>query len=244
MSRIVERGVRMSEKKVVVITGAGTGLGAALVKRFAELDYHVCLLGRRESALREVVAKYQLEASSVYSMDVSKRSDVVSVMSQILEAFGRVDVLVNNAGVGYFAQAELITDEQIDQMIDINLKGTIYCTQEVLPNMRERDAGSILNVISTAGLTGKATEAVYCASKFGVRGFTESLLVELADTNVRVLGAYMGGMKTDFWDGIYESESIQQLMDPEDVADIIMANVTTRTNLNVDQVVIKNRIVG
>ena len=90
----------------------------------------------------------------------------------------------------------------------------------------------------------KATEAVYCASKFGVRGFTESLLVELADTNVRVLGAYMGGMKTNFWDGIYESESIQQLMDPEDVADIIMANVTTRTNLNVDQVVIKNRIVG
>ena len=113
----------MSEKKVVVITGAGTGLGAALVKRFAELDYHVCLLGRRVSALREVVAKYQLEAASVYSMDVSKRSDVVSVMSQILEAFGRVDVLVNNAGVGYFAQAELITDEQIDQMIDINLKG-------------------------------------------------------------------------------------------------------------------------
>lgn len=231
-------------KKVVVITGAGTGLGAALVKRFADLGYHVCLIGRRESALQEVVATFGLESVSVHPLDVSKHGDVVRVFGEILASYGQVDVLVNNAGVGYFAQAELITEDQIDQMIDINLKGTIYCTQEVLPNMRERDAGSILNVISTAGLTGKATEAVYCASKFGVRGFTESLLVELADTNVRVLGAYMGGMKTDFWDGIYERDSIQQLMDPEDVADIIMANVTTRTNLNVDQVVIKNRIVG
>ena len=167
----------MSEKKVVVITGAGTGLGAALVKRFAELDYHVCLLGRRESALREVVVKYQLEAASVYSMDVSKRSDVVSVMSQILEAFGRVDVLVNNAGVGYFAQAELITDEQIDQMIDINLKGTIYCTQEVLPNMRERDAGSILNVISTL----KEREQEVVKLRYGLENNNKMTLEEIGN---------------------------------------------------------------
>lgn len=232
------------DKKVVVITGAGTGLGASLVKRFADLGYHVCLIGRRESALKEVVNKFELAKFSVYSLDVSKRGQVSEVFSEILAAHGHVDGLVNNAGVGYFAKAELLTDEQIDQMIDINLKGTIYCAQEVIPSMRERDIGTIMNVISTAGLEGKAMEAVYCASKFGVRGFTESLLVELGDSNVRVLGAYMGGMKTDFWDGIYERDSIGHLMDPEDVADILMANVMTRTNLNVDQVVIKNRIVG
>ena len=232
----------MSEK-VVVITGAGTGLGASLVKRFADLEYHVCLLGRRKSALKEVVTKHALENYSVYAMDVSKRGQVSDVFTEILEVHGQIDVLVNNAGVGYFDKAELITDEHIDQMIDINLKGTIYCTQEVIPSMRERDAGTIVNVISTAGLEGKDTEAVYCASKFGVRGFTESLVVEMAKTNIRVLGAYMGGMKTDFWDGIYERDSLGHLMDPADVADIIMANALTLTNLNVDQVVIKNRIV-
>lgn len=232
-------------KKVAVITGAGTGLGAALVKRYADLGYHVCLIGRRQSVLEEVVNKYELAGqSTIYSLDVSKRSQVSEVFTAILSEHRQIDVLVNNAGVGYFDKAERITDEQIDQMIDINLKGTIYCAQEVIPSMRERNLGTILNVISTAGLEGKDTEAVYCASKFGVRGFTESLLVELADTNVRVLGAYMGGMKTNFWDGIYEPGSIGHLMDPEDVADIIMANATTRTNLNVNQVVIKNRIVG
>lgn len=230
-------------KKVVVITGAGTGLGASLVKRFAALDYHICLIGRRVETLKEVIAKYQLANHSTYSLDVSKRGQVSEVFSEILEEHGQIDVLVNNAGVGYFDKAELITADQIDQMIDINLKGTIYCTQEVIPSMRERNSGTIINVISTAGLEGKDTEAVYCASKFGVRGFTESLLVELADTTIRVLGAYMGGMKTDFWDGIYERDSIGKLMDPEDVADIIMANALMRTNLNVDQVVIKNRIV-
>lgn len=231
-------------RKVAVITGAGTGLGASLVKRFADLEYHVCLVGRRKNTLKEVVSKYELANYSVYSLDVSKRKQVSDIFTEILEVHGQIDVLVNNAGVGYFAKAELITADQIDQMIDINLKGTIYCAQEVIPSMRERDVGVILNVISTAGLQGKDTEAIYCASKFGVRGFTESLLVELGDSNVRVLVAYMGGMKTDFWDGIYERESIEHLMDPEDVADILMANVLTRRNLNVDQVVIKNRIVG
>lgn len=102
------------------------------------------------------------------------------VFTESLEVHGQVDVLVNNASVGYFDKAELITGDQIDQMIDIDLKETIYCAQEVNLSMRERGTGTILNAISTAGLENKDTEAVYCTSKFGVSGFTETLLVELA----------------------------------------------------------------
>src|SRR5699024_8099514 len=113
------------------------------------------------------------------------------------------DILINNAGLGVFKLTEHIDNNAIDDMIDINLKGTIYCTQAVLLRMKEKNEGTIVNVISTAGLEGKVNESVYCASKFGVKGFTESLLVELQDSAVKVLAAYMGGMKTPFWDSIY-----------------------------------------
>ena len=125
-------------------------------------------------------------------------------------------------------------------MIDINLKGTIFCTQEVLADMKESNSGSILNIVSTAGLEGKETESVYCASKFGTRGFHESLVVELKDTDIHVFGAYMGGMATEFWDGILDESITAGLMDPEDIADIIYHNASLRKNLNVEQVVIKN----
>ena len=108
--------------------------------------------------------------------------------------------------------------------------------------MKERNSGTIIQVISTAGLTGKVTESVYCASKFGARGFTESLVKEVADTDIHVLAAYMGGMKTNFWDDIYEEDEITHLMEPDDVADIILANVKPRKNLTVPEIVIKNHI--
>ena len=148
--------------------------------------------------------------------------------------------LLMNAGVGYFEMAEDLAMEQVDQMIDINLKGTIFCTQQVLADMRARDEGTVINVVSTAGLEGKVTESVYSASKFGVKGFTESIVKELADTNIHVHGIYMGGMKTPFWDGIIEEENTGGLMDPHDVADIILANTAIRKNINVPSVVIKN----
>lgn len=228
------------EKKVVVITGAGSGLGASLASKYAEMDYHVCLIGRTEKRLVETANTLSSNHYSIYSLDVSSKDEVAHVFQSIREEIGPIDILINNAGLGFFDLAENITEEAVHKMIDINLKGTIFCTQEVIPEMKERNTGIIANIISTAGLEGKATESVYCASKFGVRGFTESLLVELKETNIRVFGAYMGGMKTEFWDGIYEESEIQHLMKPEDIADIIIHNIEARKNLNVSQVVIKN----
>lgn len=104
----------------------------------------------------------------------------------------------------------------------------------------KNNEGTIANVISTAGLEGKVNETVYCASKFGVRGFTEGLLAELKDTKIQVFGAYMGGMRTDFWNDILTEEQTKHLMDPNDVADIIVNNIKKRDKLNVEQVIIKN----
>lgn len=228
------------EAKHVVITGAGSGLGASLALKYSEMGYHVTLLGRTVSKLRHIADKMNTENVSVYTIDVSSAEEVSNVFAEIKEESGKIDVLVNNAGVGIFDDAENISTDAVDQMIDINLKGTIYCTQAVLPEMKERNEGTIIQVISTAGLTGKTSESVYCASKFGARGFTESIIKELNETDIHVLAAYMGGMKTSFWDDIYTKEEIQHLMDPDDVADIILANVKARKYLTVPEIVIKN----
>lgn len=227
--------------KVVVITGAGSGLGASLAKKYSELGAHVCLLGRTKSKLDQT-AETLTQSHSIYEVDVTSKSEVAKVMQSIKEAVGPVDLLINNAGVGAFDLAENIGEESVHNMIDINLKGTIFCTQEVLPDMKQRNQGLIVNVVSTAGVEGKVNETVYCASKFGVRGFTESLAIELRDTEIRVLGAYMGGMKSPFWDGIYKPEQTKHLMDPDDVADIIIENTKPRASLSVTEVIIKNKI--
>lgn len=230
----------MMEKKVVVITGAGSGLGASLARKYAEMGDHICLIGRTEDKLVRTANTLTRDDYSIYPLDVTSKENVAQVFQEIKEKVGPIDVLIDNAGIGVFDLAEDIEETAVHQMIDINLKGTIYCTQEVLPHMKQRNSGVIANIISTAGLEGKSTESVYCASKFGVRGFTESLLVELQDTDIHVFGAYMGGMKTEFWDGIFEESVTAGMMDPEDIAEIIIHNLKLRKQLNVDKVVIKN----
>lgn len=230
----------MTKSKHVVITGAGSGLGASLAYKYNELGHHVTLIGRTEEKLAQVAKTFQHSTYSLYTLDVSSASDVQTVFTQLSKDVGPVDILVNNAGLGYFDLAENIPEKHIHQMIDINLKGTIFCTQQVLPTMKEKQAGSIINIISTAGVEGKVDESVYCASKFGVQGFTESLLKEVVDTNVHVHGIYMGGMNTHFWGDELADQNETGLMDPDDVADIVILNTQERSNMNIPKIIIKN----
>jgi uncharacterized protein len=235
------RGRKFVDKKIAVITGAGSGLGASLSKKYSYMGYYVCLLGRTRKKLEQVASKLS-QSYSIYEVDVASKTKVEQTFTAIEKEVGDVDLLINNAGVGVFDLAENITEESVHQMIDINLKGTIFCAQAALTRMKKLSKGMIINVVSTAGLEGKVSESVYCASKFGVRGFTESITLELKDTPIRVFGAYMGGMNSEFWDGIYTKEQTKNLMDPDDVADIIIENTKAKRNLAVTEVVIKNKI--
>lgn len=224
------------DMNVIVITGAGSGLGSSLAKKYSDLGYHVCLLGRTQTKLIRT-AEILSHSHSIYEVDVSSKRDVEKVMQLIKEEVGEIDLLINNAGVGVFDLTENLSEESIHQMIDINLKGTIFCTQAVLNDMKKRDRGYIANIVSLSGKRGKITESVYSASKFGARGFTESLALELEDTGIRVFGAYMGNMKTELWEGAMTEETY---MEPDDVADIIMESIKPRKNMLVQEVVIKD----
>jgi short-subunit dehydrogenase len=226
--------------QIACITGAGSGLGATLAQQLSEKGYHICLTGRNTDKLDRIASTLQGDFS-IYALDVSSHEQVTKVFNKVKEEHGQLDLLINNAGVGVFDLTESLTEDNVHQMIDINLKGTIFCTQAVVNEMKQRNQGTIVNIVSTAGLEGKVTESVYCASKFGVRGFTESLQLELEDTEIRISGVYMGGMNTNFWDGILDEDITNQLMDPKDIAGIILANIAQRKHINVSDVVIKNK---
>ncbi|SNZ10198.1 Short-chain dehydrogenase [Terribacillus aidingensis] len=220
----------------VVITGAGSGLGASLAKKYSDSGYHVCLLGRTKTKLLRT-AETLSNDYSIYVVDVSSKKDVARVFQLIKEEAGPIDLLFNNAGIGVFDLAKNISEESVHQMIDINLKGTIFCTQEVLHDMIERNQGAIVNIVSLSGKRGKATESVYSASKFGVRGFTESIKDELKDTGIKVFAAYMGNMKTALWG---EEDIEEKYMHPDDVANIIIDMMKPRKHIAVDEVMIRN----
>ena len=221
--------------ETVVITGAGSGLGAELALRFSGAGRHVCLLGRNRSKLESVAGKLQ-GTCSIYEADVSVRASVRNVMDKILSDRGSIDILVNNAGVGTFKNFEELSDEEIDCMIDINLKGAIYCTREVITGMKKR-GGVLLNIISNSGINAKETETVYSASKFGLRGFAQALEQELEDTDVRIMSVYMGNMKTGLWAN-NDAGNQKGFLDPGDVADLIMSNLVHLKNMGVREIMI------
>jgi len=184
--------------KKILVTGAGSGLGAELSKYYAEEKNHIILVGRTIEKLEKVANIITQKGASAECMvcDISNIDSVKELEKRISQNHTSIDYLINNAGVGFFGPIEKLNIHEMNMMIDINVKGTIMITQALLPYINER----ILNIISTAGLMGKAYEAAYAASKFAIRGFTESLQKELIDTRLKISAVYMGGMDTPFWD--------------------------------------------
>jgi short-subunit dehydrogenase len=187
--------------KTILITGAGTGLGKELALAYAQKGNRIILVGRTQSNLNEVSGMIEKTNGSAITTtcDISDSSVVEKLLSRLNET-EKIDQVINNAGIGFFGPLQEISADEINQMIDTNVKGTIYVTKAILPTFLERNAGKIMNIISTAGLRGKVHETAYCASKFAIRGFTEALVKELANTTISVSGVYMGGMDTPFWD--------------------------------------------
>ncbi|WP_282142048.1 SDR family NAD(P)-dependent oxidoreductase [Cytobacillus oceanisediminis] len=211
--------------KSVIITGAGSGLGKELALLFAKQGFHIILTGRTLDKLQSVEKEIHEAGGSAqsFTLDIAKLQDISSLMTQIQshELYG----LINNAGVGHFGPFDRLGKQEIQEMLQTNVLGTIYMTQAVLPYFKEKNVGFLMNIISTAGLKGKVNESVYAASKFAVRGFTESLQKELEDTDIKVKAVYMGGMDTSFWDESDHIKNKSRLRSPEEVAVMIMDNL-------------------
>ena len=184
--------------KVCLITGAGQGIGEATALKFAREGAVVIVCDVRQAAVDAVVERCRAEGAQAdgYLMDVCNRTQVDAVVADILATRGRIDVLVNNAGITQDARLQKMTLEQFDRVIDVNLRGVFHCAQAVADQMVSQGSGVILNASSVVGLYGNYGQTNYAASKFGVIGFTKTLARELGPKGVRVNAVAPGFIST------------------------------------------------
>jgi len=187
--------------EVAIVTGASSGIGEATARLFARHGYRVVLAARRKERLEALAQELSGADQQVLATpaDISKLEDIQRVVAESLKRFGRIDVLVNNAGFGrlsWLEQLDPVTD--IQALLQVNLLGLIWMTQAVLPHMIERRKGHIINVASMASYIATPTYSIYAASKFGVRGFTDALRREASIYGVKVSAVYPGGVATEF----------------------------------------------
>jgi len=174
--------------RVVIVTGASSGIGRDLALTFAKMGAKVALLARRESLLESLAAEITAAGGDAFSLaaDVTRRADVRDAIDRVLAHFGRIDILINSAGIAISDRVETMLPEDLERMLSVNLMGTLHTMQAVLPSMRAAGAGSIVNIASLAGRRGMSPLGAYCATKFAVVGLTEALRVELFGSGIRV----------------------------------------------------------
>ena len=229
----------MKKKGIIIITGGSSGLGFCIAQKLVAKGKNVCLIGRNPEKLQGAVEELRLLNAAIIAkglaMDISQEDKVKKFYDELDQDY-KVECLFNVAGVGIFGQAKAILEEEIDKVINSNLKGMIVMTAGALKQM-EVSGGRIANVISTAGLKGKSGESLYCAAKWGARGFTEALKTEYKGRNILVYGIYPGGMKTSFWDQS-PSFDTKKFMDPKEVAGQIV-DIVTNESVYVSDIVIE-----
>jgi 3-oxoacyl-[acyl-carrier protein] reductase len=210
------------EGKVALVTGASGGIGAAVSRKLHEAGASVGLLSRRGDDLG-------LERGLGIVCDVRSRGAVAEATEAVVVHFGRLDIAVANAGLGAYGPFLDLDPEQLEAMIDVNLKGTLYTAAAALPHLIDSGEGDFLSMASVAGLRGLPGEAVYNASKFGQVGFTRALDHELREHGVRATSICPGAVKTEFAIGEGREEgdpALDAMMTADEVADVVLFTLT------------------
>ena len=226
------------DKGIIIITGGTSGLGFELVKQSIEKGLYVCNLARNKEKMKDLEKNFK-ESYKGFIGDVSDEEFIKNSINEISK-LGNIAYLINCAEKACFKSPIEYNSQDIDISLS-GLKGMILCSTEVLKVKKEENL-KIVNIMSSAALKGNKQEAVYCAAKWGQRGYTESLKAAYKGTSVKVIGVYPGGMNTEFWkenrDYVSEEKS-NCFMNPKDVAKVIINNVVNDINLTVADIIIE-----
>jgi len=227
----------MLENKVVVITGASSGIGLLTAQMLSSEGAVPILVARSHQKLAEasngITGKHEIKV-----MDVTRDDQVKQTFEEIIQDYGRIDILLNNAGYGKFENAVDMPTEEYERMMEVNYMGTVRCTKAVLPHMLERQSGHIVNIASMAGKIGTAKSSAYTATKHAVLGFSNALRQELRETGITLSTVNPGPIDTPFFDiadpsGGYVSNVKWLMMKPEHVASkIVQLMKTGKEELN------------
>jgi NADP-dependent 3-hydroxy acid dehydrogenase YdfG len=212
--------------KVALVTGASRGIGAAVARALAAAGVRLALASRSGDDLG-------LDGAVARPCDVRRPEDLEALAAEAVGRFGGIDILVANAGVGAYGPFLELPADQLEEMIDVNVKGTLYAVRAALPHLLESDAADIVTLASEAGRRGLPLEAVYCASKFAQVGFTRALDHELREQGIRCSNVCPGGVATDFAMGrgrTPDMPALAGMMTPENVAEVVLFVITRPRN--------------
>jgi NADP-dependent 3-hydroxy acid dehydrogenase YdfG len=234
----------MLKGKKVLITGASRGIGAELAVKLAEKGAVLCLTSRNISKSNELLSKLGKLNTKYYIFDAdfSQESDIKNAYNFFISKVGSIDILINNAGRGIFSPLQDETASQIKEIIDLNVFGLIYITNLCVADLI-KNKGSIVNISSVAGRKGFQGLSVYCASKWAVVGFTESLRDELCSKNVRVMVVEPGLVDTDWGENLPDSfkeyKASVDMLDAKDVADTIVTALELPQKVSLNEILIR-----
>lgn len=237
--------------KTAIITGASKGIGAVIAKRLNELNYNLVLNYRSSTdAMEELINNFTNKETKnvIVKCDISNYEDARRLIDEAYSNFGTVDVLINNAGITKDNILPLMTEDEFDQVIDTNLKGTFNCCKHIARRMIKQKQGRIINISSVVGLAGNAGQVNYSASKAGVIGMTKSMARELGKKNILVNAVAPGFIKTEMTDKIPEDLKaemmknipLQRLGQPSDIADCVEFLISNKASYITGQVLSVN----
>ncbi len=234
--------------KVALITGATRGIGKQIALELASQGYNIALNYRKQNeeleALKKEIESKNVKCLTVYG-DVSNYEDVENFINEIIKEFGKIDVLVNNAGITKDMLLMRMKKEDFESVIDVNLIGTFNVTKNVIPYMMKARNGKIVNISSVVGISGNAGQTNYSASKAGIIGFTKSLAKEVASRNINVNAIAPGFIKTDMTDvlkdevkeEISKTIPLKRMGEAKDVANLVKFLVSEESNYITGQVI-------
>lgn len=227
--------------KVALVTGGGSGIGFAITKALLDDGMRVAICGRDERKLRKAETELENHGENLLVMpaDVSKKHEVEQWVNAAIGKFGRIDVLVNNAGVALWSDVENITDEHLDYQLNVNLRGPLYCSQVVLPYLKGQESGYIINISSICGKSGFAGTAAYSASKFGLMALSDSLREEGAPFNIKVTAICPGFVATPM---VTDAPvPLEEMIKPEDIAKAVLFLLNLSEYAAVKEIVITRK---
>lgn len=240
----------MIKDKVAIVTGASSGIGHATALALSKAGTKVAIGARRTDKLSELENEITKNGGQAFSqkLDVTKKSECDSFANSVIEKWGGVDILVNNAGLMPLSFIKNLKVDEWDQMIDVNIKGVLYCTAAVIPHMLEKKSGHIVNISSVAGRIVFPSGSVYCATKHAVTALSEGLRQEFSTRkNIRVTCIEPGVVSTELTNTItdeslkdfVESAKKMQSLSAQDIANAIIYAVEAPDYVNVNEVLIR-----
>jgi 3-oxoacyl-[acyl-carrier protein] reductase len=226
------------EGNVALVTGSGRGIGRSIALALARYGAKVLLVARTKNELIKV-QKEIISAggeAEIFVGDVSRESDIKALVRRTVKRFKRLDILINNAGMGLFKPLTKTTADEWDQLMNINARSPFLLCREAIPFLKKQKRSFIINIVSVAGVKGYVNQSAYSASKHAAMGLTKALAREVQKFNIRVHAICSGGVDTQLIDSLASKTKKSLLMEPQEIADIVLFLLLQQGNAMIDEI--------